>query len=320
MTNVMQTASRLALIATLSASPVVLLAQTATTDTAGTTDAAGTVDTSTGDAAAKMTTDANTSANTEGKTELADDAVSTSPDAEPSASADASGSASTDDTEVTAETEGSDDPSATTDMTADSDAASATTQTETTAEGATTETDTNVATESTDPAATTDTTATAQGSSDTVTTEPTAEAQTDMAADAPAKPVPGQIVMQSENTVLARDLLGSSVYSENGESIGDINNLIVSLDGKIDGVVIGVGGFLGLGEKDVAIEMASLKVSTDDRERTQLVTSASKADLEAAEAFVTADAQRAASQSLQTMPATDTGVSNTDATQPAVTE
>ncbi|XDA99463.1 PRC-barrel domain-containing protein [Sulfitobacter sp. LCG007] len=112
---------------------------------------------------------------------------------------------------------------------------------------------------------------------------------TDTAEAETAKPVDGQIIMQDEDTILANNLIGSNVYSADGEDVGEIDNLIISLDGKVEGVVIGVGGFLGLGEKDVAVEMASLSTTTDDMGNIRLVTSATKADFEAAEDFVTTD-------------------------------
>jgi sporulation protein YlmC with PRC-barrel domain len=138
------------------------------------------------------------------------------------------------------------------------------------------------------------------------TTEPAIEAApaTEMAEAEPAtKPVEGQIVMQDEDTILSSDLVGANVYSSGGEAIGEINDLIVRLDGAVEGVVIGVGGFLGLGEKDVAVEMASLSTSTDESGALRLITSATRADLEAAEEFLTKDEVAAARQSLDTMPA-----------------
>ncbi|MBJ3762784.1 PRC-barrel domain-containing protein [Maribius pontilimi] len=115
----------------------------------------------------------------------------------------------------------------------------------------------------------------------------------------PPKPVEGQIVMQSENTILADDLLGSRVYSQTGESIGDIDDMIVTLDGAVEGIVIGVGGFLGMGKKSVALQMSALSTSTDDMGNVRLVTSATKADLEAADEFVSVSRQRAIEQNQQ---------------------
>src|SRR5262249_51161657 len=83
--------------------------------------------------------------------------------------------------------------------------------------------------------------------SDTTTTTDT---QAKAKKAEPAKPVKGQIVLQDKNSILASTLIGSTVYSPDNQKVGDINDVIVGLDGKVEGVVIGVGGFLGLGEKD----------------------------------------------------------------------
>ena len=116
----------------------------------------------------------------------------------------------------------------------------------------------------------------------------------DTDAEEAAAPVEGQIVMQSDDTILGKDLIGSTVYTASGdEAVGSISNLIINLDdGSIEGVVIGVGGFLGIGKKLVAIEMNELDVTTDEDGNTQLTTSATRADLEAAEEFVSAKEQQ----------------------------
>jgi sporulation protein YlmC with PRC-barrel domain len=54
-------------------------------------------------------------------------------------------------------------------------------------------------------------------------------------------------------------LIGVNVYNDNNEKIGDINELIVDKSGKVDEVVLGVGGFLGMGEHYVAVPMEKLK-------------------------------------------------------------
>ena len=72
---------------------------------------------------------------------------------------------------------------------------------------------------------------------------------------APKAPVAGQIVAQDANTILAsRDFIGQTVYAPDKAKIGSISDLILSKDGKsVQGFVIGVGGFLGIGAKDVAL-------------------------------------------------------------------
>jgi len=84
------------------------------------------------------------------------------------------------------------------------------------------------------------------------------------AVEVPKVPVPGQIVVQEPNTVLAKgDLIGQTVYAPDKAKIGSISDLILSKDAKsVEGFVIGVGGFLGLGEKIIALKLDKLKIST----------------------------------------------------------
>jgi sporulation protein YlmC with PRC-barrel domain len=57
----------------------------------------------------------------------------------------------------------------------------------------------------------------------------------------------------------ASKLIGINVYNEANEKIGDIEELIVDKSSKVDSVVLGVGGFLGMGEHYVAVPMEKLK-------------------------------------------------------------
>src|SRR4029453_9769431 len=57
----------------------------------------------------------------------------------------------------------------------------------------------------------------------------------------------------------ASKMVGLSVYNDKNESIGSINDLLTEKDGKIKAVVIGVGGFLGVGEHLVAIPFEKVK-------------------------------------------------------------
>src|SRR3954466_5656605 len=57
----------------------------------------------------------------------------------------------------------------------------------------------------------------------------------------------------------ASKLMGLDVYNEANEKLGDVNELILDKDGKVSAVVIGVGGFLGMGEHDIAVSMDKLK-------------------------------------------------------------
>jgi len=57
----------------------------------------------------------------------------------------------------------------------------------------------------------------------------------------------------------ASKMVGLSVYNDKNESIGSINDMLADKDGKIKAVVIGVGGFLGVGEHLVAIPFEKVK-------------------------------------------------------------
>jgi sporulation protein YlmC with PRC-barrel domain len=61
----------------------------------------------------------------------------------------------------------------------------------------------------------------------------------------------------------ASKLMGLDVYNEANEKLGDINELILDKDGKVSAIVIGVGGFLGMGEHDIAVTMDKLKFKED---------------------------------------------------------
>lgn len=60
-------------------------------------------------------------------------------------------------------------------------------------------------------------------------------------------------------------LIGVDVYNNNDEKIGDISELITDSSGKIDTVVIGVGGFLGLGQSEVAVKFDQMKFVNEPR-------------------------------------------------------
>lgn len=57
----------------------------------------------------------------------------------------------------------------------------------------------------------------------------------------------------------ASKLKGLNVYNEQNEKLGDISEILIDKSGKVDGIVIGVGGFLGMGQHDIKVEMSKLK-------------------------------------------------------------
>jgi sporulation protein YlmC with PRC-barrel domain len=61
----------------------------------------------------------------------------------------------------------------------------------------------------------------------------------------------------------ASKLIGVDVYNQQNEKLGEINELIMTSNGQIAGAVIGVGGFLGMGERDVMVPLNQLRFSND---------------------------------------------------------
>src|ERR1043166_3139211 len=57
----------------------------------------------------------------------------------------------------------------------------------------------------------------------------------------------------------ASKLKGLNVYNEQNEKLGDISEILIDKSGKVDGIVIGVGGFLGMGQHDIKVDMSKLK-------------------------------------------------------------
>jgi sporulation protein YlmC with PRC-barrel domain len=62
-----------------------------------------------------------------------------------------------------------------------------------------------------------------------------------------------------QGTWRASKLVGLNIYNDNNESLGSINDLLTDKDGNIKAVVIGVGGFLGVGEHLVAVPLDKIK-------------------------------------------------------------
>lgn len=101
--------------------------------------------------------------------------------------------------------------------------------------------------------------------------------------------IPGQIVLQSKDTVLASSLIGAGVYSPDNKVVGEVSDLIVANDGKVTGMVIGVGGFLGIGQKQIALQLDALNTElASDGKSVKILLNASSKDLDNAPAFKTA--------------------------------
>jgi hypothetical protein len=104
-------------------------------------------------------------------------------------------------------------------------------------------------------------------------------------ATAPAMGGQKFINTQTSDQWLASDIMGLKVMGSGDESIGSVTDLLLDKSGNIVAAVIGVGGFLGIGQKDVAISFDTLNVSQDKDGNPQARLSLSKKELEGAPDF-----------------------------------
>lgn len=121
-----------------------------------------------------------------------------------------------------------------------------------------------------------------------------------MAQDAPASPFQTEAMGPS---VSASDVIGARIYvseaaldadayngvQEGWEDIGEVNDIILGRDGTVDAVLVDIGGFLGIGERQVAVDMSALKIVQDDATDADdwfLVLQADRGMLDAAPEFV----------------------------------
>ena len=87
----------------------------------------------------------------------------------------------------------------------------------------------------------------------------------DQSADASATTEGPFVTVPETGAWRVSDFEGKSVYGADGESIGEINDVLVSQDGSVNAVIIGVGGFLGIGEKDVLVDWSALEITRDGK-------------------------------------------------------
>ncbi|MER9857088.1 MULTISPECIES: PRC-barrel domain-containing protein [unclassified Mesorhizobium] len=85
--------------------------------------------------------------------------------------------------------------------------------------------------------------------------------------------------------IRADDLKGTTVYGANDARVGEIGDVVLAPDKKADAVIVDVGGFLGIGEKEVAVGMDNLKFMTDKDGNKYLYTTFTKEQLEAQTAY-----------------------------------
>lgn len=120
-----------------------------------------------------------------------------------------------------------------------------------------------------------------------------------LAADDAAQPNPAATPSGQMGTARSTEMIGSlpgealpvsdyynqTVYDNRDNKIGDVNDLLLDKNGKINAVIVGVGGFLGVGEKNVAVPFSSLKVADKNGSR-YLVLETTKEALQTAPGYI----------------------------------
>jgi sporulation protein YlmC with PRC-barrel domain len=80
----------------------------------------------------------------------------------------------------------------------------------------------------------------------------------------------------STNEWVASELMGKAVYNAANERIGEIDDLIIGRDGRAVAAVVGVGGFLGIGERKVAMTFSNFRMTRDQNGTVRTVVDASR--------------------------------------------
>ena len=124
---------------------------------------------------------------------------------------------------------------------------------------------------------------------------------------------------QQAEEMLASTLLGTQVYNGENQSLGEINDVLLDADGQLKTVVIGVGGFLGIAERDVAVPWEALGVSRDENQDLMLRRDVSREQLENAPEFESVEDRRMAEEAArvaQSPPVTGAGAGGAVAPAP----
>ncbi len=120
----------------------------------------------------------------------------------------------------------------------------------------------------------------------------TPPANADNAATAPSvntqiASAPAFIDKQSDDQVLVSNIVGSTVFDTSDNDLGKVNDVVLDKDGKMTAVVIGVGGFLGIGEKNVAVPYDAITKTADKDGNPKLILNASADALNGAPEYMT---------------------------------
>lgn len=106
-----------------------------------------------------------------------------------------------------------------------------------------------------------------------------------LALQLPAIAAPNFVTKQAAGEMSSSGLIGTKIQNGAGENVGDVNYLVLDDSGHVTTVVIGVGGFLGVGEKNIAVPFKDVTKQQDNNGNTIFVLNASKDELSSAPAY-----------------------------------
>ena len=86
------------------------------------------------------------------------------------------------------------------------------------------------------------------------------------------------------HTFQASKIIGTTLKDNSGNSIGDIDDVLLTPQGSVKGIVSDVGGFLGVGERHVLLDWNSIKVQSDG-DNVKVTSAVDKAALEKMKAY-----------------------------------
>lgn len=134
---------------------------------------------------------------------------------------------------------------------------------------------------------------------DLVKPDPVPDAPRPAASDPvkPVEPVPGQpatftntlrptFVAQAPEDVVTSKLVGLTITNAANETIGEIADVVLGPDSRVKSWVVGVGGFLGIGTKYVAVDPSALRLDRGDGKTLKAMINTDKDQLRAAPEYV----------------------------------
>ena len=122
---------------------------------------------------------------------------------------------------------------------------------------------------------------------DAMDAAPTDDVATDTTTETMRDPMVRDGYVVAEADYLTSDkLVGAAVYDANDEEIGNVDTLILSAEGQVTQAVIDVGGFLGIGEKPVALDLADIDILRNEAgDDVRVYLTKTREELEAMSAF-----------------------------------